>query len=201
MGKIIRFRPRRRSKWTRAEAYGGGGSRSPRKDGRGVKPWRQAFSETRPFLLLIGFITLAAILGDGAALEPPGFMQTEAEPVSGTFSRCGKGRSFHCVIDGDTFKLGDRNVRVVGIDTAEVDARCPQEAQLAEHSTAALQSWLNRGPFQMTARIDEPTDRYGRDLRIIKRVMPDGREDRLADYMQAEGGGRSYLGGYRGGWC
>ena len=105
------------------------------------------------------------------------------------------------MIDGDTFRLGERKVRVVGIDTAEVDARCPAEAAQAEASTAALQSWLNRGPFRMTARVDEPTDRYGRDLRIVKRINPDGSEDRLADYMQQNGGARGYLGGYRGGWC
>lgn len=105
------------------------------------------------------------------------------------------------MIDGDTFKLGTRKIRVVGIDTAEIDARCPAEAAQAEASTRSLQAWLNRGPFTMQARLDEPTDRYGRELMIIKRVRPDGSEERLADYMTDRGGARSYWGGFRGEWC
>ncbi|MGN6356956.1 MAG: thermonuclease family protein [Novosphingobium sp.] len=92
-------------------------------------------------------------------------MASEPETVSATFTRCGPGRGEACVIDGDTFKLGERKIRIVGIDTPEVDARCPQEAQLAEAATVHIQEVLNRGPFQMIARLDEPTDRYGRELR------------------------------------
>jgi len=33
------------------------------------------------------------------------------------------------------------------------------------------------------------------------RLRPDGSEDRLADYMQREGGARGYWGGFRDGWC
>lgn len=208
MGKLIQFDPRRgrrNPKWTRASDYGvpppgrpprgPGGPRNPK------KTWRQAFAEMRPFLLLIGLITVIVVVGDGGAFEPPAFLQTRPEKVQGDFTRCGPGRGAFCVIDGDTFKLGARNVRVVGIDTAEVRAQCPAEVVQAEISTAALQRWLNRGPFQMTARIDDPQDRYGRDLRIVKRIGADGKEDRLADFMRAEGGARSYLDGYRDGWC
>ena len=205
MGNPIRFDPhrRRRRRWTRAADYGvpPRGPRGPRGPRRSGMTWGRAFAEMRPVLLLIVFLTLGTVLGDGAAFEPPAFLQTDPERVQGSFTRCGPGRGAYCVIDGDTFKLGERKVRVVGIDAAEVHARCPAEAILAERSTAALQRWLNRGPFQMTARLDQPTDRYGRDLRIVKRLAPDGREDRLADFMQAEGEARSYLGGYRGGWC
>ena len=155
----------------------------------------------RPVLLAIALLTLVAIAAMPGAFEPPSFMQSEPERVSGSFTRCGPGRGYYCVLDGDTFKLGQRSVRVVGIDTAETDAGCPAEARQAEASTAALQRWLNRGPFRMTARLDEPVDAYGRDLRIVKRIEPDGSEDLLAEWMQAEGGARSYLGGMRGGWC
>ena len=202
MGKTIPFDPRRRRrrKWTRASDYRvppPRGPRGPRKRGG----WRHTLAQARPVVLLIGLVALFVVLGDGGAFEPPAFLQTDPERVEGQFTRCGPGRGTYCVIDGDTFKLGERKVRVVGIDTAEIKASCPAEAALAEKSTAALQAWLNRGPFQMTARIDGPTDRYGRDLRIVKRVAADGSEDRLADFMQAQGGARSYLGGYRGGWC
>jgi endonuclease YncB( thermonuclease family) len=165
--------------------------------------WGAAFAAMRPWLLLIALVTLAVILGDARAFEPPAFLQTAPQKIEGRFTRCGPGRGYYCVIDGDTFKLGAQSVRVVGIDTAEAGehARCAREASQAEASTAALQSWLNRASFRISARIDEPTDRYGRSLRIVKRLNPDGSEDRLADYMRRAGGARSYLGGWRGGWC
>ncbi|MGV3554115.1 MAG: thermonuclease family protein [Croceibacterium sp.] len=152
--------------------------------------------------VLVGLFAASAwIWGDGGSWEPPVFLQTEPQRIEGSFTRCGLGRGYYCVVDGDTFKMGETSVRVVGIDTAEVDAACREEAEQAEASTAALQRWLNRGPFRISARIDEPTDKYGRALRIVKRINPDGSEDRLADYMRAEGGARGYGGGGRGGWC
>ena len=190
-------RPWRRSRWTQARSYGV----KPTRFKQAPKSWAQAFSETRPFLLLIALATLAAVHQSAGFYEPPGFLQSDPEEVAGVFSRCGRGRFGHCVIDGDTFKIGDEKFRVTGIDTAEVDARCPAEAAQAEASAAALQAWLNRGPFRITTRLDEPTDRYGRTLAIVKRSEPGGSEDRLADWMTAHGGARGYDGGFRGGWC
>jgi hypothetical protein len=80
-------------------------------------------------------------------------------------------------------------------------AACPEEAAGAERATAALRAWLNRGSFIMTGRIDEATDHYGRELRVVKRIRPDGSEDRLAGHMLEGGWARRYLGGWRGGWC
>jgi endonuclease YncB( thermonuclease family) len=105
------------------------------------------------------------------------------------------------VIDGDTFKLGNRKIRIIGIDTAEVDAQCPEEARLAEQATAELQRLLNQGPFRMTGRIGGQKDRYGRDLRVLTRNRPDGTEQSIAGDMRASGLARRYLGGLRGGWC
>lgn len=152
-------------------------------------------------LLLIALVTLWFIVDDAALVEPPGFLQTEPEVIAGSFTRCGPGRGHYCVIDGDTFKIGERAIRVVGIDTPEVDAQCPAEAEAAERATQALQTWLNRASFRMTARIDEARDRYGRELRIVKRANPDGSEERLADFMQGGGYARRYYGEWRGGWC
>jgi micrococcal nuclease len=162
---------------------------------------RRASWRARVFLLLVAAGALATIYADARLVEPPWFLQTGPERVSGAFTRCGEGSSRNCVIDGDTFRLGRRSVRVVGIDAPEREARCPAEAEAAEAAARELQGWLNRGPFRMTARIDDPTDRYGRDLRIVKRVGVDGREDRLADHMREGGWARRYLGGWRGGWC
>ena len=194
MGKKLRFNPGRRRR---------GKTRSvpparfkPRPPG-----WRDAFVSLRPWLLLIGFVTIAYIFTLPGAFSAPGWLSSEPQVIEGRFTRCGRGRGYYCVVDGDTFKLGDTSVRVVGIDTAEREAECAAEAVQAEASTKALQGWLNRGPFRMTHRLDEPIDRYGRSLRTVYRLRPDGSEDWLADFMRAEGGARGYWGGGRGEWC
>ncbi|WP_226698175.1 thermonuclease family protein [Qipengyuania flava] len=194
MGKKLRFNPKHRRR---------GKTRSipparfkPRPPG-----WRDAFVSLRPWLLLIGFVTMAYIFTLPGAFSAPGWLSSEPQVIEGRFTRCGRGRGYYCVVDGDTFKLGDRAVRVVGIDTAEREAECAAEAVQAEASTEALQGWLNRGPFRMTHRLDEPIDRYGRSLRTVYRLRPDGSEDRLADFMRREGGARGYWGGGRGEWC
>ena len=194
MGRKLRFNPGRRRR---------GKTRSvpparfkPRPPG-----WRDAFVSLRPWLLLIGFVTMAYIFTLPGAFSAPGWLSSEPQVIEGRFTRCGRGRGYYCVVDGDTFKLGDTSVRVVGIDTAEREADCAAEAVQADASTKALQGWLNRGPFRMTHRLDEPIDRYGRSLRTVYRLRPDGSEDRLADFMRDEGGARGYWGGGRGEWC
>ena len=165
------------------------------------KSWGQAWHETRPFVLLIALVTIWYIGDEHALIPTPGFLLTEPETVDGQFTRCGPGRGEYCVIDGDTFKLGQRDIRVVGIDTPEVEARCPEEAIAAERATQALQDWLNSGPFQMTAKRYDRTDRYGRDVRIVQRAYPGGEVRKLADYMIEGGYARRYIMGYRAGWC
>ena len=154
----------------------------------------------RPFIL--GAILLAIWPAmDPALMEPPKFLQTEPERVSEHFTRCGPGRGHACVIDGDTIRLGDRKIRIIGIDTAEGVARCPAEATQAEAATAELQRLLNQGPFQMVGRIGNQRDRYGRDLRALRRIRPDGTIQSIADDMRGSGVARRYLGGIRSGWC
>lgn len=194
-GKVAPLRPRK------------GGLRSPpprpprRPSARPRFSLRRALRTTRPFVLLAVLATGWFVVENPESYEPPAFMQTEPQAIAGRFTRCGPGRGYYCVIDGDTFHIGQRAVRVVGIDTAEVDARCLAEAVQAEASTQALQTWLNRASFRITPRLDEPTDRYGRELAFVKRVFPDGSEERLADWMIANGGARPYGGGSRQGWC
>jgi len=154
----------------------------------------------RPFIL--GAILLSLWpLADPALVEPPRFLSTDPEQVNEHFTRCGLGRGHACVIDGDTFKLGTRKIRIIGIDTAEVDARCPEEAVLAEKATVELQRLLNQGRFRMTGRIGGQKDQYGRDLRALTRIRPDGTEQSIAEDMRASGLARRYLGGFRSGWC
>lgn len=202
MGRIVRFRRKGRwRRWTTAKGYGV----KPARFARPPKTWAQAWHETRVWIFLIALVTIALVYQSPGFYEPPGFLQGEPMEVEGTFTRCGRGRGHLCVVDGDTFRIGSRTFRVTGIDTAETRARCPAEAAQAEASTAALQRWLNRGPFRITTRLDEPTDLYGRTLAIVKRDAPGAgggtTEDRLADWMLREGGARRYDGGFRSGWC
>ena len=197
MGKVLPFRRRRR--WVRTKDYW--------RDSRGTVSARGVARETvgwlgklRPFILGAILLTIWPAM-DPALIEPPGFLATEPEPVSETFTRCGPGRGHACVIDGDTIKLGERKIRIIGIDTPEVDARCPEEAAMAEAATAELQLLLNEGPFEMVGRIGNQRDRYGRDLRMLRRTLPDGSVQSIAGEMRAAGVARRYLGGFRGGWC
>jgi endonuclease YncB( thermonuclease family) len=138
---------------------------------------------------------------DPALVEPPALLASAPERVDARFTRCGRGRGHACVVDGDTFKLGSRKVRIIGIDTPEVNGQCARERQLAQAATDRLRELLNEGPFTMTGRIDDMTDRYGRDLRALSRSRADGSTQSIAAEMRASGHARRYLGGLRGGWC
>ena len=203
MGKILKFRRRR---WTKLRHYG---APKPLKfwpdddkvTVRGVaRETIEWLGQLRPFILGAILLTIWPAV-DPALIEPPGFLSSDPEQVNEHFTRCGPGRGHACVIDGDTFKLGDRKIRIIGIDTAEVDARCPEEARLAEAATVELRRLLNQGLFRMVGRIGGQKDRYGRDLRALTRIRPDGTEQSIAEDMRASGLARRYLGGFRSGWC
>lgn len=205
MGKILPFLRRRR--WIRARDYGAPPPRirfwpdDNRVTLRGVARETVAWlGKLRPFILIALLVTVWPAM-DPALVEPPSFLQTDPETINAHFTRCGPGRGHACVIDGDTFKLGERKVRVIGIDTAEVDARCPEEAAMAAAATEELRRLLNQGPFEMVGRVGNQKDRYGRDLRLVRRVRPDGTEQSIAGDMRSSGLARRYLGGLRGGWC
>ena len=155
----------------------------------------------RPFGLF-AILCFVWISYDGGLIEPPEFLTTEPEAISGQFTLCGIGRGHNCVIDGDTFKLGERNIRIVGIDAPETHpSNCAAEARIGEEATQHLLQLLNQGPFVMRGRLDGPKDHYGRDLRSVSRSLPDGSKQSISDEMLASGTVRRYLGGLRSGWC
>ena len=196
VGKIIRFRNRSRIK---PSSYG---KVLPNHRWLGQPhPIVRGLVALRPFGLF-AVLCLIWISYDGGLVDPPEFLSTEPEAVSGQFTLCGLGRGHNCVIDGDTFKLGDRNIRIVGIDAPETHpSHCGAEARIGEEATQHLLQLLNQGPFVMRARLDEPKDHYGRDLRSASRSLPDGTEQSISDEMLASGTVRHYLGGLRSGWC
>jgi endonuclease YncB( thermonuclease family) len=199
VGNLIPFRRRR---WTRSRDYG---FANPRRDvtlrgvARDTFRWLRAL---RPFILLAILVSAYVGAGDPALVEPPAFLSSDPERVSETFTRCGPARGHACVIDGDTFKLGARKIRMIGIDAPETHpARCAAEARLGEQATARLQALLNDGPFEMAAWAHNRHDRYGRELMAISRKLPDGRAQSLAAEMRESGLAHRYAGGFKAGWC
>src|SRR3990170_9166418 len=133
-----------RRRWTRARDFGRFGARQPvtaRGLARDTLRWLRLL---RPFIL--GGIALSIWPAmDPALIEPVGLLATDPERVDEQFTRCGRGRGHACVIDGDTIKLGQRKIRIIGIDATEVTApQCPAEAVKAEAATAKLQELLNQ---------------------------------------------------------
>jgi micrococcal nuclease len=206
--KIIPFQRRRRVKRARRSWHGANEELrfwpedrvTLRGIARDTVGWLTAL---RPFILfgILASIFMAPV-ADPALVDPPGFLSSDPETVDESFTRCGPGRGHACVIDGDTFKLGERKVRIIGIDTPETHPpRCAREAELGEAATEQLQSLLNEGPFEMVAPMYGDKDRYGRDLRSISRKRPDGSEQSIAAEMRESGLAHRYLGGFKSGWC
>jgi micrococcal nuclease len=197
MGDLIPFRKDKR-RWTRPEDYGHPPGKPPRGPRRPRRNWLTGW---RPWILLVALLSLW-VLYDPMLVEPPAVLSGEPERVAGRFTICGQGRSELCVVDGDTLRIGSRSVRLVGIDAPETHPpRCEAEAIAGVSATAALQKLLNQGPVLLTARLDRPTDDYGRELLTVSRALPDGLAVSIADQMIAGGFARRYAGGLRKGWC
>lgn len=120
--------------------------------------------------------------------RPYAASQAEWVPVSQRFDICGTpGRGFACISDGDTVTLGfgssARRIRLTGFDAPEIDGACPTEAAAALRAQQELQAWLNRGGFEWDGGTDPPRDRYGRELRSVRRTFPNGSHQTLAEHM------------------
>ena len=155
----------------------------------------------RPFALGAALLAIWP-MADPALVDPVGLLATTPERVDEQFTRCGRARGHACVIDGDTIKLGQRKIRIIGIDAPEMSSpQCAEEARLAEAATVKLQHLLNQGPFEMVGSVTRDKDRYGRDLRALNRHGRDGMTTSIAEEMRNSGLAHRYLGGYKSGWC
>ncbi len=170
--------------------------------GKRFKPTRRAPSfrpkrtDVRRALWLIPVLLLVGALLDPSLIPPAGPLASAPERVSTRFTPCGPGRGSACVIDGDTFKLGDRKVRITGIDAPELlAAQCPGEEALARRAADRLLELLNQGEFEMVAHRLQRRDRHGRDLRVIQR---NGRS--IGATLIDEGLAHRYLGS-KWSWC
>ena len=123
-------------------------------------------------------------------------MAGRAQVVSATFTPCGPGRGNACVIDGDTFKLGERKIRITGIDAPELaHPLCPEEAALGRKSGDRLRALLNEGTFEMVPHRLQRLDQHGRELMVIQRG-----DVSIGDRLVEEGLAHRYLGSKES-WC
>ena len=193
MGRFIRFRrPMMHRKFPRPS----GRSRWPRRGAR-RRRWLEALRTVALLVVLVGLYALS----EPALVPTGGVFVAERERVVERFTLCGPGRGHACVIDGDTIKLGERKVRLIGLDAPElVSPRCEREALLAKTSQEQLMRLLNGGAFDMLADRRESVDRYGRDLRRLVRPRQDGSEEDIAELMIAQGLAARYV-GMKADWC
>jgi len=163
---------------------------------RGAVPsFKPQLRDIRQLLWLAPLLLLGGALLDPSLIQPIGPLAA-TERVSATFTACGPGRGPACVIDGDTFKLGDRKIRITGIDAPELAApRCPAEAALARRAADRLLMLLNQGPFDMVAHRLQREDRNGRDLMVIRRGGSS-----IGAQLIDEGLAHRYIGSKRS-WC
>jgi len=110
--------------------------------------------------------------------------------AAAALSLCSAGPRDNCIVDGDTFWLDWRKVRIADIDTPELsDAKCDAEYALGMKAKHRLRDLLNAGPYQLQPIAGRVQDKYGRDLRVVIR---NGRS--LGDQLVREGLARTWTG-------
>jgi endonuclease YncB( thermonuclease family) len=117
---------------------------------------------------------LGALWGSGTFRE-----QEQSKPAEGAttsrgliFGLCSQGGSRNCVQSGDSFYLGGKTVRIIGIEAPQLyGAACSKEAELGRASAVKLQQILNSGELEMT-RTGPNLDGYGL---LLRNVAVDGR--------------------------
>lgn len=108
------------------------------------------------------------------------------------------------VYDGDTFRvnidgypalIGENiSIRVNGVDTPEIRAKCSDEKQLALAAKAYTQEQLTTANTIMLTNIER-----GKYFRLVADVILDGKN--LSDLLIANNLGKHYQGGKKGNWC
>lgn len=146
----------------------------------------------------LGLVMLFAGASMDASLIPPwGPLALHPEQVGATFARCNSGvHDYACVWDGDSLRLGDRNVRLTGIDAPGARSpKCPVEQAIAERATVRLLQLVNQGRFELVAHRFDSHDKQGRELMVARRGDVD-----FGKLLISEGLAHRYY-GIRRSWC
>ena len=109
------------------------------------------------------------------------------------------------IFDGDTFSAGVMldadveitvRVRLINVDTPEMNGKCVAEKVMAQNARDLLGTLIPRGTLVELENIKD--DKYlGRINANV--ILPDGRD--VGDVMIDSGLARPYSGGKRKGWC
>ena len=128
--------------------------------------------------------------------------------VTDSFAVCGESgpRQAGCVVDGDTLVLGfgngQRRIRITGFDAPELEGACEAESAKAREARSRVHQWLGEGPFEWDGAAEPPRDQYGRELREVRRLLPDGSYEYLGRTMIDEGlASESGWGSFPVDWC
>ena len=156
------------------------------------KPKRR---DIRLALLAVPVLIVAGAMLDPRLIGPIGPLGA-TEVVTAKFTACSGGNDPACVIDGDTFRLGDRTIRITGIDAPEIaKPLCPAEAEIGRRSAGRLLALLNQGTFDMIAHRLQREDRHGRNLMVLRRSG-----DSIGGQLIDEGLAHRYT-GFKISWC
>lgn len=149
-------------------------------------------------IVLIAFALFIAVFTVGMAITNwPSATAVFARDDDGTieFQLCGMMRRT-CVVDGDTFWLEGRKIRIADIDTPEIsEPKCDSEYERGMQATHRLRELLSEGPFQLEPIPGRDKDSYGRELRVVVR---NGHS--IGDQLVSEGLARTWT-GRREPWC
>jgi len=107
----------------------------------------------------------------------------------------GKSIGITSVHDGDTFRIGEERIRIIGMDAPEIGRRagCAAEQEAAERARDFLRTRLMTGNVEI---VRNGKDVYGRTL---ANVRIGGRD--IADTMLENGLARPYTPGRHPDWC
>lgn len=134
--------------------------------------WRADAKEAGVALLvaIVAGATFTALgLDSGISASTAIASPLSLDTQSAYFSICGNSRRVNCVVDGDTFWLHAKKIRIADIDAPELSPpRCEVERAKGEAAKQRLLALLNGGKFSITAT-GRDHDRFGRDLRIVTR--------------------------------
>lgn len=154
--------------------------------------YKKSMRKLTLYLALILFVVVAFIIGSWLLLPP----KQQGQDFSAVI--------FHSCYDGDTCTftipgvhplLGRKiGVRLAGIDTPEIRAKCPEESRGALRAKAYLNQTLRKA---RQIRLRNP--RRGKYFRIVAEIEADGVA--LNKKLIAEGLARPYEGGKKQGWC
>ena len=210
---LVPFERHRARKWTRASDYVQGSDLqallpAPKPD---LPTARQKVSRRGLWLPISALAVAAAALWASGALEvgvrdpaangAPSAATASVKPAGATSSKgvvfglCDQGGGTNCIVDGDSFYMGGKGVRIAGIDAPEThSAKCDAEALLGWAAAERLHAALNSGTVTMVP-VEPGHDPNGR---LLRQVRVDGRD--VGDTLAAAGLARR-SDGKRASWC